>query len=223
MSSVVRATLADQAYRDLRARILRGQIAGGARRRPGGHAPPRALNPPPGKEARVGRDAARQVVASARKGMTVRRLEPQDLTDIYDARELIELDALDRAFARREIGPTLIDALAEHLVRHETYASRDTLDDLGLALEADRAFHGAIVAAAGNALVTEWHRRILRQTHTVFVSYVGGYTRSVDEHRVVLDALRAGSRQDARRALATHLKRSRDNSLQTIRAASSGS
>lgn len=223
MSSVVRATLADQAYRDLRARILRGQIAGGVRLRPEELAAELDISPTPVKEALVRLEADGLVVASARKGITVRRLDAQDLTDIYDARQLIELDALDRAFARHKVGPALINALAEHLLHHETYAKRDTLDDFAVALEADRAFHGAIVAASGNALVTEWHRRILRQTHTVFVYNVGNYTRSVEEHRVVLEALRAGSRPDARRALAAHLKRSRDNNLQNIWNAESGS
>lgn len=222
MSTVVRATLADQAYSDLRARILGGQIASGARLRPEDLAAELSVSPTPVKEALVRLEADGLVVSSARKGMSVRRLDVQDVTDIYDARQMIELNALDRAFARREVGPTLLDALTGHLDRHETYAKRNTLDDFGLALEADRAFHGAIVAESGNALVAEWHRRILRQTHTVFVYNVGNYTRSVDEHRLVLDALRAGSRPAARRALTKHLERSRDDTLKTVQAAGSG-
>ena len=85
------------------------------------------------------------------------------------------------------------------------------------------ANHGALVAAAGNMLVTDWHRRILGQTHTAFVYKLGNYTRSVGEHRVILDALAAGSRPAARKALHTHLSRSRADSLLMIRVATGGS
>lgn len=219
MSSVVRATLADQAYRDLRSRILRGDLAGGQRLLPEELASELDISPTPVKEALVRLEADGLVATSTRKGVVVRRLDEQALVDIYDARIMIELDALDRAFARGEIGPALIETLRDHLAQHEAFARRDTLDDLVTALASDRAFHGALVTAAGNALVTEWHRRILGQTHTVFVYNLGNYTKSADEHRIVLKALAAGSQQKARDALRAHLSRSRDNSLQIVRAA----
>jgi len=222
MSSVVRATLADQAYRELRSRILCGQLAGGSRLRPEELAAELAISPTPVKEALVRLEADGLAVVSARKGVVVRRLEEQDLRDIYDARLLIELDALDRLFARGPIDPALLDRLRAALEQHEALARRETLDDLASALGFDRAFHGALVEAAGNALVAGWHRRILGQTHTVFVYNIGNYMASADEHRAVLDALAAGKRKLARDALRAHLLRSREDSLRTIRAARGG-
>jgi DNA-binding GntR family transcriptional regulator len=222
MSGVVRATLADQAYRELRSRILRGQLAGGCRLRPDELAAELAISPTPVKEALVRLEADGLAVSSARKGVMVRRLDEQDLRDIYDARLLIELDALDRIFERKLVGPALIGTLREHLRQHEMYARRDTIDDLVVALGFDRAFHGALVQAAGNALIAEWHQRILGQTHTVFVYNAGNYAASVDDHRAVLDALAAGARKQAREALRAHLLRSRENSLRNVRGTASG-
>jgi DNA-binding GntR family transcriptional regulator len=219
MSSVVRATLADQAYRELRSRILRGQLAGGSRLRPEELAAELAISPTPVKEALVRLEADGLVLSSARRGVVVRQLDAADLRDIYEARFLIELDALDKLFERKKLTPALVETLREHLAQHERYARRDTLDDLATALNFDRAFHGALVQAVGNALIAEWHARILGQTHTVFVYNVGNYAASVDEHKAVLDALEAGSRKAAREALRAHLERSRANSLLNIRAA----
>lgn len=219
MSSVVRATLADQAYRELRGRILRGQLPGGTRLRPEELAAELAISPTPVKEALVRLEADGLAVVSARKGVAVRKLEVRDLQDIYDARLLIELDAFDRLFARRAIDAALLDRLRTALEQHEAYARRETLDDLATALGFDRAFHGAIVEAAGNALLAEWHQRILSRTHTVFVYNVGSYLPSVEEHRAVLDALAAGKRVRAREAMRAHLLRSRENSLSSLRAA----
>lgn len=218
MSSVVRATLADQAYRELRSRILRGQLAGGTRLRPEELAAELAISPTPVKEALVRLEADGLVLAEARKGVAVRRLDERDLRDISDARLLIELDAVDRVFERRAITQALLRQLREHLDQHETFARRDTLDDFVTALGYDRAFHTALVEAAGNALIAEWHRRLVGQTHTVFVYNIGNYGASVDEHRAVFDALAAGSRKGAREAMRAHLLRSRENSLRKLRA-----
>ena len=216
MSSVVRATLADQAYRELRARILRGRFAGGCRLLPEELAAELAISPTPVKEALVRLEADGLVLASARKGVVVRRLDERDLREIYEARLLIELDALDRLFERKAVTPALIAVLREDVEQHGIFARRDTLDDLGTALGFDRAFHSALVQAAGNALIGEFHARILGQTHTVFVYNGGNYAASVDEHRAVLDALEKRSRKAAREALRAHLLRSRENSLRIV-------
>lgn len=219
MTTVIRETLADQAYRELRSRILRGQLAGGCRLRPEELAADLAISPTPVKEALLRLTADGLAVTSARKGVVVRRLDEQDLVDIYDARLLIELHALDRACAEGRAGPALLDALRRHLEEHERFARRDTLDDLATALGFDRAFHQELVQAGGNALIAEWHQRILGQTHTVFVYNSGNYAASVDDHRAVVDALTDGDCGAAREALRAHLLRSRENSLRNVRAA----
>jgi DNA-binding GntR family transcriptional regulator len=219
MSTVVRATLADQAYRELRSRILRGQLAGGARLLPEELAAELAISPTPVKEALVRLEADGLVLTLARKGAVVRQLDERDLGDIYEARLLIELDAIDRLFEHGRIGPAFLAALRGHLEQHEHYARRDTLDDLVTALGFDRAFHSALVREAGNALIAEWHARILGQTHTVFVYNVGNYVASVDEHRAVLEALGKGQHKRTREMLRVHLLRSRENSLRNVRAA----
>lgn len=216
MSSVVRATLSDQVYSELRARILSGKLAGGQRLLPEELAENLAISPTPIKEALLRLEADGLVVSPTRKGAMVRRFTEGDVEELYEARTLIELNALDRIFDGRRVTPDLTAALRRCHEAHDLHARRDTLDDLTAALGHDRQFHAFLMEAAGNALVLDWHRRILGQTHTVFVYLAGDYGRSADEHRAVLEALEAGARKRAKDALRAHLDHSRENALANV-------
>jgi DNA-binding GntR family transcriptional regulator len=218
VSNVVRATLADQAYRELRSRVLTGQLPSGHRLLPDELALDLSISPTPIKEALLRLEADGLVVSSVRRGATVRRFTEQDIRELYEARALIELDAIGRGFTSGRVGPGLLGEIRETLVQHAEYARRNTLDDLATALVFDRRFHTLLIEAGGNGLISEWHQRILAQTHTVFVVRPGDYARSIDEHQAILDALEAGSSRDAKKALARHLARSRDNTLHTATA-----
>ncbi|MGG2474062.1 FCD domain-containing protein, partial [Rhizobium sp. BR5] len=59
------------------------------------------------------------------------------------------------------------------------------------ALFHDRSFHTTLVSAARIPVISGTHERILAQTHTVFVSILGDYARSVEEHQNIADAIAA--------------------------------
>ena len=219
MNTVVRATLAEQAYRELRSRILAGQLASGDRLLPEELATQLGISPTPIKEALLRLEADGLAMSSLRRGTTVRQLAERDLVDIYDARIILELEAINRVCVRGRVAPDLLASLGESVAQHREYAQRDTLDDLATALGFDRAFHHTLVTATGNGLIADWHLRILRQTHTVFVFTLGNYAQSVDEHVAILEALKAGNRAAARDLLRRHLLRSQENSLKNVRTA----
>lgn len=217
MNAVNRATLSDQAYEELRSRILSGQLAGGKRLLPEELAVNLAISQTPIKEALLRLEADGLVVSPMRKGAVVRLFTVADVEELYEARMLIEQNAVGRLFETGAIGPELIAELARCIETHDFYAKRGSLDDITTALIHDRKFHSALMSAAGNRLVCEWHQRILGQTHTVFVFLAGDYARSADEHRDILDALKAGSLGQTREALRLHLQHSRDNALENVR------
>ncbi len=66
-------------------------------------------------------------------------------------------------------------------------------------------------------MVSDWHARIVSQTHTVFVSIPGNYERSVQEHQDILAALQGRTKKSAIVALERHLKRSLENTLLQVR------
>ena len=139
-----------------------------------------------------------------------------DLADIIDARRAIETAAVETACRRitaRQIRQlrTLIEKMAE------------AIDDLPAFLEADMAFHQALVRASGNrVLVTafesiyEYHR-----FSSIFTSQQEGEERAaLDYHRKLLAALGAGKAGAARRILAEHLEDVKKYSRRPARSAS---
>jgi DNA-binding GntR family transcriptional regulator len=217
MTKLIRSTLAEQAYQELRSRILSGRLPGGTRLLPNELAADLGISATPIKEACAKLEADGLIVSSARRGMVVRQLTAADVTELYNARILLEKGALERAIAMGAITQDLLAGLADSLERHGLYARGGTLDDLSSALSHDRDFHRLLVAAAGIGMVSEWHGRIVGQTHTVFVSIPGNYERSVHEHQEILEALQGRAKKTAIAALERHLTRSLENTLLQVR------
>lgn len=217
MSKVVLATLAEQAYRELRLRILSGQLAGGRRLLPEELALDLSISQTPIKEALLRLEADGLVSSPLRKGAVVRRFTAGDVEELYEARMLIELNALDKLFDEGRVTPDLLASMRRSLELHALHATSQNLDDLTTALAHDREFHQQIMHAAGNSLISDWHQRILGQTHTVFVYVAGEYADSVDQHRDILNAMMAGDRAQSREALRRHLQRSREKTLSNVK------
>ncbi|CAH1651515.1 MULTISPECIES: GntR family transcriptional regulator [unclassified Chelatococcus] len=219
MASFVRATLADQAYRELRTRILNGQLAGGRRLLPEELAVELSISPTPIKEALLRLEADGLVVSPLRKGAVVRRFTSAEVEEIYEARIMIEMNAVHKLFGRHQMTPEFVASLENTLDRHAHFAQLDTPDDLAMALVFDREFHQKIILAAGNSLVAEWHMRLLEQTHTTFIYNAWDHIRSVGEHRKVIEAIAGGSLDQTCEALELHLQCSRRDALASVAAA----
>jgi DNA-binding GntR family transcriptional regulator len=217
MSSVVRATLSDQVHLELRSRILSGALRSGHRLLPEELAQDLAISQTPVKEALLKLEADGLVVSGQRKGVVVRLFTPKDVEELYEARILIELEAIDILFGRKAMASAALEELDENLSRYAFHIKRDTNEDLVAALALDRAFHHHFVQARNNAVITDWHAKILAQTHTAYVYLSGDPSHVYDEHRAILVAIRAGSRTDTRAALRQHLIRSRDSLLANVR------
>lgn len=214
---MIKTTLAEQAYQELRTRIVSGKLIGGTRLLPTELASDLGISPTPVKEACMMLEADGLVVSSSRRGMTVRQFTEADVDELYDARMMLEKSALEWAFANNRITEEFLAGLKESFEQHREFASGSTLDELAMALSYDRKFHRHLVAAGGVGMVSEWHERTLRQTHTVFVSVSGNYQRSVDQHKDILDALAVKSLSQTIEALNQHLTLSRDNTLLQIK------
>jgi DNA-binding GntR family transcriptional regulator len=206
MSNVIRATLSEQVHKELRARILGGQLPSGRRLLPEELANDLAISQTPVKEALLRLEADGLVVSSLRKGAAVRRFTPNDVAELYEARSFIELASLDVAFDRGAITPALLDELSETWERQVFHFGRDTMQDTATALAFDRQFHQRLVGARGNTVIAGWHERILAQTHTAFVYLAHDTRRATGQHRDIIDALKAGALDQARDALERHLQ-----------------
>ncbi|MDH7809246.1 MULTISPECIES: GntR family transcriptional regulator [unclassified Rhizobium] len=217
MNTLIKVTLADQAHQELRARIVSGRLRGGERLLPNELAADLGISPTPVKEACLKLEADGLVVNSSRRGMVVRDFTVEDVEELYAARMLLEKGAVEVAFDAGQLDEALHAQLLESLAKHREFAKSATLDDLSKALFHDRSFHTALVSAARIPVISGTHGRILDQTHTVFVSILGDYARSVEEHQNIADAIAARSKAQIVDALWRHLERSRQNTLRQVR------
>ncbi len=215
MSGLVRIPLAHQVYLELRAQIVSGQLPSGSRLLPEDLAESMAISQTPVKEALVRLAADGLVDAPSRRGAVVRQFTAADVRELYEARTLIELNALRTALAADKFDAGTIAELRRILADHGTQIGKRTEDGLRNALALDREFHARLVALGGNSFIGEWHTKIMQQTHTVLVYSPTDYTMhpTVREHEELLSALDIGKRDEALRALDHHLSRSRDDML----------
>lgn len=214
--TMIKTTLAEQAYQELRNRIIQGRLPEGFRLLPNELAVDLGISPTPIKEACLRLEADGLVTTSSRRGMVVRSFGETDVEALYAARILIEKGAVEAAFDAGRFDQALQEKLAEALAQHKYFATHHSLDDLSKALHHDRAFHSMLVDAARMPIISETHARIVAQTHTVFVSLPGDYSRSVGEHQEILNAIKAGNKDKIVQALKQHLEMSRHNTLNQV-------
>lgn len=115
MNTLVKVTLAEQAHRELRARIVSGKLRGGERLLPNELAADLGISPTPVKEACVKLEADGLVVNSSRRGMVVRDFTVEDVEELYAARMLLEKGAVEVAFDAGQLDGALHTQLLESL------------------------------------------------------------------------------------------------------------
>jgi DNA-binding GntR family transcriptional regulator len=218
MAELVRIPLAHQVYLELRAKIVSGELPSGSRLLPEGLAESMEISQTPVKEALVRLEADGLVEAQSRRGAVVRRFTSIDVGELYEARTLIELNAVRAALRDNHVVPGAIEEMAGILVQHAAEIERHSEVGLGNALALDREFHAKLVGLGGNGFISEWHTKIMRQTHTMWLYSPEDYpvNPTVREHDEILAALSSGEVTRAVAALERHLARSRADMLMRI-------
>ncbi len=210
-----RATLAEQAYEELRSRIVSGRLAAGHRLLPDELAAELAISQTPVKEAIALLEHDGLVEGTARRASVVRTFHARDVRHIYAARTLLELHALRHGVETGAFTPARIASLEEVFARQVALARRQRRVVFVEAVRLDRAFHEALVAVADNPVLEAWHRGILAQTQTILTYSIANYDvkRAHREHAAILAALNTGDADRVEAALRAHLDAARDEIL----------
>ena len=215
MTMMTRATLAQQAYEEIKAQIVSGRLPPGQRLLAEELAGQLSISQTPVKEALAELERDGLVAGASRRASVVRRFIAADIVEIYEARILIEVYAAGAAVRARRVTADVLAGLQATYDAQVAHAERRTLGDLAEAIRLDREFHEAIVTLGGNTLLAGWHRLILRQTQTIRSYSLERYdvARVRAEHAAIIAALRDGSSAAAARASRAHLTASRDEML----------
>jgi DNA-binding GntR family transcriptional regulator len=144
------------------------------------------------------------VVHSLHRGVEVVRITPDDVRDIYAARRVYELAGLEVLLRRRPVDVSWLEAAIERMGEAAVAGRARAL------VEADLAFHLAVVAAAGSRRLTRAAQGALMELRLVLS--VADRARDdlpalVADHQYLVEVFRSGHLREAVSALEDHLSR----------------
>lgn len=202
-------SVVDQAYLAIRERIDSGELPRGSRLHQEQLAADLGVSRTPVREAMRRLAAEGRVEIHTNRGARVADIVPLDMPEPYEARLVVEPGAAALA-ARRGL------AEPQRRMREAIAAQRAAVGDIPRSFAANRAFHLALVEAAGNPLLSQfaehlWVARIGAAIYERQAEPPERMLRDADEHEAILEAVAAGEARRAetltRRHVAEALKR----------------
>lgn len=193
----------DRALEFVKERILDGTYPGGALLSEGEIAGALGVSRTPVREAFLLLEAEGLMRLYPKRGALVVGVSPEEVRDVMETRLLVERHAAGRvARGGADVGRVL-DAL---IARQERLIARR--DQAGF-VQADREFHRAIVAAAGNRILERLYdalRDRQRRMNAISIARDPSLAaRFIEDHRAIAAAIAAGDADAAEEATARHL------------------
>lgn len=142
------------------------------------------------------------LVKSRNRGVFVRALTAHDLAEIYELRTALEVQAARILAARRSVPDAARSALA-HQQRLGPRSSQRVV------VEADLAFHRALVIGSGNARLTRAHKTLEIEILLCLAQLVQGYAsvgQLAGEHGALVAAIEGGRPEVAESVIRRHLE-----------------
>ena len=195
----------ERAYARTKRAIIRGELAAGTMTSELLVCRQLGLSRTPVHEAFLRLAAEGLLSLESRKGAVVRPMAPSEARDVLEMRSAVESSAADRVIAEGR-APELAPVLAGLIAAQENALAGGDTDAF---VEADDAFHTAIVDASGNAVAGHFTRylrdRQQRLRHQMFRVRPEQFTAVLDQHRRLAGALGAEDPARYRAVLAEHI------------------
>ncbi len=194
---------AERVYAYVKAAILDRTYPGGELLTEGELATAVGVSRTPVREALLRLEESGLVRLYPKKGALVLPVLPQEIDDVLEARELIETHAAAKVWPRRK---QLVEKLTE---RVEEMRAHRKAGDAQTFLEADRAFHEAIVGAAGNEILAKLYNSLRDRQVRMGVPGIevqpARMDKSIAAHQEMIDALGGNSVKRFRELVVTHI------------------
>lgn len=155
------------------------------------------------------------IVRQKNKGATVRDLLPEDVTNIYAVRELLEGKAAE--LIPLPPPPDVIARLKDIQQRHSKAADAGELANV---FRLNLLFHKTFFAACGNPHLADAIQHFALKAHIARSLTVGDpklLKRAIEEHAEIVHYLETGDRANLVRLAVDHIIPSRDAYLETYR------
>lgn len=208
--STEKATLTETVYGELRAELLRGELAPGAKLRISEIAAQRGVSPSVLREALTRLAEQGLVVAMPQRGFAVAELSIEALLDLTRARTIIESAALRESIADGDLAWEADVIAAHYRLRHTPLNNADGHVNLEWA-DAHRHFHHTLLAGGTSSRLTAladglrdcselymyWSRELAHDDHR----------DAAAEHEEITELTLARDAGRATQALAAHIER----------------
>jgi DNA-binding GntR family transcriptional regulator len=212
-SRVIEPSAAERVYRHAKTAILSRRIAPHELLTEGELADAVGVSRTPVREALLRLETEGLIRLLPKRGALVLPVTPGEVADVLETRRLLETFAVRKAIAAAPA--RLVPQLEHHL---ETMRTAARTSDARAYAEADREFHAAIVAATGNAIITDLYASLRdRQLRMGVVNLLasGGVDSAakqrmranIADHEAILTAVRARTVRAAEAAVTSHLDR----------------
>ncbi|MBK5238279.1 MAG: GntR family transcriptional regulator [Actinomycetales bacterium] len=198
----VRPQLGDEAASFLRDQITSGTLAAGAPVRPETVADELGISTTPAREALQALRAEGFLDLAPRKGFTVAKVTGDDVRDMFLVQSMVAGELAARAAANAS--EPLITALDKI---HTDLMAAETRGDLAALEELNHAFHREINLAA-NAPRLAWVIKLVSRyaPRRFYASIPGWPETTVHDHTDLLQAIRSGDTDKARKEMSDHVR-----------------
>lgn len=201
------AAAKDRAYDYVKERILDGRFPGGELLSEGEVAEALEVSRTPVREAFLLLEAEGLMRLYPKRGALIVPVSPEEVRDVFETRLMVETHAAERVAGMGAAAEPICAGMQRLIDRQRDALERENLAEF---VALDRDFHHAMVAGAGNAILTQLHdslrdRQRRMNTPTV-VRDRSAASRFVFEHEAILDAIAMGDPAAARRRLTDHLQ-----------------
>ncbi|WP_410793414.1 GntR family transcriptional regulator [Kribbella sp. C-35] len=207
------SSLTDALYESIRKRIVNGEIPQGEKLTEVRLATEYNVARPTAKAALERLTALGLLRRTAHKTAIVPVLDEAEIRDLFFSRMTIEKAAVSALAAT---GQVPADAARAQVAIE--YAARDRLFENQV--EADIAFHTALVAAVGSRRLTRMHELIIGEVQLTMGQYQAhrkaAPTTVAEEHAAILKSIEEGAPEAAAEHLAYHLEQARGRLLSTL-------
>lgn len=204
-------SLARMAYEAIRKSILSGQWETGELYNEKTIAADLGISRTPVREALLELASQDLILFLPRRGLMINDFSRRDVDEIFELRKAVELASIEKV--------TRMSPLPDLLVIEESLLDQKKAmraQDYTSFIEADRQFHAGFCRLTHNRRMMTIVENVRDMIHVMGIkalSLEGRFETVIEEHQVILDAVKKGDAQKARDLMSYHL----DQSMEAVR------
>jgi len=201
-------SLAKMAYEAIRKSILSGQWKIGELYNEKAIAADLEISRTPVREALLELASQDLIIFLPRRGLMVNRFTRRDVDEIFEVRKAIELAAVEKITVASP--PFDLFEIEEALLSQRKAAKQK---DYLAFMEADRLFHTSFSELTSNRRLIAILDNIRDMIHVMgakALALEGRALKVIEEHQTIFEAVKKGDIEEARRAMACHLEKSKE-------------